>query len=71
VINRTEPAPVQVGDGYDSERLLRAPEVGKILGVPVKRVYELPIPHVRIGRRSLRWRWLDLEEFIERRLETV
>lgn len=47
------------------EPLLTAVEVGHILSVRPKRVYELGIPAVRISAKSLRWRrsvvaaWLD------------
>ncbi len=58
-----------VGDGHDDERLLRAEEVGEILRVPVKSVYDLPIKRVRIGQRRLRWRPVDVREFVNRRVE--
>ncbi|MDQ3207106.1 MAG: helix-turn-helix domain-containing protein [Gemmatimonadota bacterium] len=47
------------------EPLLTAAEVGRILGVRCKRVYELGIPAVRLSEKCLRWRpsavqaWLD------------
>ncbi len=46
------------------EPLLTATDVGRILGVRPKRVYELGIPAVRISERSLRWSRLDLERWI-------
>jgi hypothetical protein len=49
------------------EPLLTAAEVGRILGVRPKRVYELGIPAVRISERSLRWSRLDLETGIAER----
>lgn len=58
-----------VGDGYDPEPLLTAEEVGEILKVPTKSVYELPIKRVRISRRRIRWRPADVRDFIERRVE--
>lgn len=58
-----------VGDGYDPEPLLTAEEVGAILKVPTKSVYELPIPRVRISRSRIRWTPADIRDFIERRLE--
>ena len=58
-----------VGDGYDDEPLLTAEEVGEILRVPVKSVYDLPIKRVRIGQRRLRWRPVDVREFVNRRVE--
>lgn len=58
-----------VGDGYDPEPLLTAEEVGEILSVPTKSVYELSIPRVRIGRRRVRWRPADVRDFISRRVE--
>jgi hypothetical protein len=38
------------------EPLLTAAEVGRILSVRPKRVYELGIPAVKISDRALRWR---------------
>lgn len=57
------------GDGYDLEQLLTAEEVGEILKVPKKSVYELPIPRVRIGKRRIRWRPEAVRKFIEDRTE--
>lgn len=56
-----------VGDGYDANPLLTAADVGIILQVPTKSVYELPIPKVRISKRRIRYRPEDIEEFIESR----
>jgi predicted DNA-binding transcriptional regulator AlpA len=64
-----ENRPDLVGDGYDLEPLYNAEEVSAILGVPVKSVYELPVPRVRIGKRRIRWRPADVREFIRRRVE--
>jgi predicted DNA-binding transcriptional regulator AlpA len=49
------------------EPLLTAVEVGRILGVRPKRVYELGIPAVRISVKALRWRRSDLEAWLEQR----
>jgi predicted DNA-binding transcriptional regulator AlpA len=49
------------------EPLLTAAEVGRILGVRPKRVYELGIPSVRISERSLRWSRADLAAWIAQR----
>ena len=62
--------PDLVGDGYDVEPLLTAERVAEILVVPVKSVYELGIPRVRVGRRRIRWRPVDVREFMNRRIET-
>ncbi len=56
-----------VGDGLDPEPLLKAQDVARILQVPVKSVYELPIPRVVLGVRRIRWRPADVHEFINRR----
>jgi hypothetical protein len=66
-----EPRPDPVGDSYDPEPLWTAARVAAELSVPQKRVYELPIPRVRISRRCVRWRPEDVWTFIERRLETA
>lgn len=57
------------GDGYDPEPLLTAREVGEILRVPRKSVYELPIPRVRVGKQRVRWRPETIRKFIEDRTE--
>lgn len=57
------------GDGYDPEPLLTADEVGDILGVPTKSVYDLPIQRVRVSSNRVRWRPHDVRSFIERRTE--
>ena len=49
------------------EPLLTAAEVGRILGVWPKRVYELGIVAVRISERSLRWSRSNLEAWIVER----
>ena len=59
-----------VGDGYDVEPLFTAEDVGRILRVPAKSVYELPIARIRLGSRRIRWRPHDVHEFINRRVET-
>ncbi len=59
-----------VGDGYDIEPLLTAEDVGGILRVPAKSVYELPLPRIRLGTRRIRWRPADVRAFIDRRTET-
>ena len=66
-----EVRPDLVGDGYDDEPLLDAREVGRVLCLPIKGVYDLPIPRVRVGLRSIRWRPSVIREFIERRTEAL
>ena len=58
-----------VGDGYDIEPLLTAEDVGGILRVPAKSVYELPLPRVRLGTRRIRWKRCEVRAFIDRRIE--
>jgi len=58
-----------VGDGYDAEPLLTAGDVGTLLKLPAKSVYELPIPRVRLGPRRIRWRPADVRAFITRRTQ--
>lgn len=66
---RDQARPDLVGDGYDPEPLLTAEDVAALLSVPVKSVYELAIPRVRVGKRRIRWRPADVREFIDRRVE--
>jgi len=64
-----ERRPEVVGDGYDVEPLLTAGDVGTLLKLPPKSVYELPIPRVRLGPRRIRWRPVDVRAFIARRTQ--
>ena len=50
------------------EALLTAKDVARMLSVPLKRVYELGIPAVRLSARSLRWRLSDVQHWIEGRI---
>lgn len=51
------------------EPLLTAVEVGRILGVRSKRVYELGIPAVRLSEKCLRWRPSQVQAWLESRSE--
>ena len=42
-----------VGDGYDTEPLLKAEDVARLLRLPEKSVYALPIPRVVLGPRRI------------------
>lgn len=64
-----EHRPDYEGDGYDPEPLLTARDVAERLQVPRDRVYELPIPRVRIGPRTVRWRPEAVEAWIVEREE--
>lgn len=58
-----------IGDGHDVEPLYTAEQLGRILAMPSKAVYELPIPRIRLGVRRIRWRPADVRAFIDRRVE--
>lgn len=49
------------------DRLLTAEQVAAILGVRPKRVYELPLPQVRVSERTLRWCRSDVMAWIAER----
>jgi predicted DNA-binding transcriptional regulator AlpA len=55
---------------FGGESLLTAKDVARILNVPLKRVYELGIPAVRLSARSLRWRLSDVQHWIEGRIRS-
>ena len=61
-------AAVAGAESSAAEPLLTVKEVARILSVPVKRVYELGIPAVRLSTRSLRWRMSDVQRWIEGRI---
>lgn len=67
---RDEHRPDLVGDGWDPEPLMTAEQVGEILQVPTKSVYDLPIQRVRVSKGRVRWRPGDVKSFIDRRVET-
>lgn len=58
-IEPTEPTPLP--------RLLTAAQVGEMLGVRAKRVYELGIPTVQLSERAVRWSLEDVRAFIQSR----
>ena len=58
------PPPLE-GDSDEDEPLLKAAEVGKMLGIATNNVYQLPINRVRVGKRTVRWRPAAVREFIE------
>ncbi len=62
-----EPGLELVGDGYDAEPLLTAGDVGTLLKLPAKSVYDLPIPRVQLGPWRIRWRPADVRAFILQR----
>jgi predicted DNA-binding transcriptional regulator AlpA len=64
VAEETAPQPLE-GDSDEDEPLLKAAEVGKMLGIPTNNVYQLPIDRVRVGKRTVRWRLAVVREFIE------
>jgi predicted DNA-binding transcriptional regulator AlpA len=51
--------------------LLDVREVAALLKVRVKRVYELGIPTVRVGPRTLRWRLSDVEGWLAKRSDAA
>lgn len=63
----TQDLPVLLGDSYEELQLLTAKELGALLGMSAKRVYDLPIPQVRVGKRAVRWRVCDVRDFLMRR----
>ena len=64
-----ERRPNLVAAGQDVEPLLTAQDVGELLQLPAKSVYELPIPRVRLGPRRIRWRPADVVAFVARRTQ--
>jgi predicted DNA-binding transcriptional regulator AlpA len=59
--------PSSTGESESVDELLDAREVAALLKVRLKRVYELGIPTVRVGPRTLRWRRTDLESWLHER----
>lgn len=63
-----ERAPIlAAAHGRTLDPLLKAEEVAALLGLRLKRVYELGIPSVRISARCLRWRRDDVEDWLASR----
>ncbi len=61
-------AAVAGAESSAAEPLLTVKHVARLLSVPVKRVYELGIPAVRLSTRSLRWRMSEVQRWIEGRM---
>ncbi len=57
------------GPQWADEQLLTAREVAAVVGVNLKRVYELSIPIIRISARSVRWKRKDVLFWIDERRE--
>ena len=53
--------------GHLPAPLLTARDVGRLLQVSHKRVYDLPIARVQLSEHSYRWRLEDVMAFIEAR----
>jgi len=49
----------------DPRSLHTAKDVARILSLNPKCVYRLPIPQVRLGPRTIRWKREDVQTFIE------
>lgn len=64
---RTQDLQDLLGDSYEELQLLTAKELGALLGMSPKRVYDVPIPQVRVGKRAVRWRVTDVRDFLMRR----
>jgi predicted DNA-binding transcriptional regulator AlpA len=54
---------------WAEDQLLTAGQVAAVVGVNLKRVYELGIPVIRISARSVRWKWRDVLAWINERRE--
>ena len=54
---------------WAEDQLLTAGQVAAVVGVNLKRVYELSIPVIRISARSVRWKWKDVLNWINERRE--
>lgn len=54
---------------HDIDSLIDADELAHILKKPVKSVYELPIPKVKLGPRTVRWKPADVQKFIDDRYD--
>ncbi|MFC1531209.1 helix-turn-helix transcriptional regulator [Gemmatimonadota bacterium] len=62
----TAPGPAR---GSIEDLLLTADRAGRYLDIHPQKLYELPIPRVKLSDRRTRWRLSDLNEFIERRTQ--
>ena len=51
----------------EKPEVLTVEQVAELLQVSPKRVRQLPIPQVRLGPRTIRFRREDVERFIERK----
>jgi hypothetical protein len=59
------PRALTSSDQYSSpERLLTTEEVAELIGVSPRMVLALPIPQIRLGTRTIRYRLRDVYEFL-------
>ena len=58
-----------LGSQWAEDQLLTARQVAALVGVNLKRVYDLSIPVIRISVRSVRWKWEDVLAWINERRE--
>jgi excisionase family DNA binding protein len=56
------------GDASKHSLLLTAKQVARMLGISPRQVLRLPIPQVRLGHRTIRYRKEDVDAFIEQSL---
>jgi predicted DNA-binding transcriptional regulator AlpA len=49
------------------EALLKAEQVAQMLNLRTKRVYELDLPTVKLGRKTYRYRLSDVVEYVKAR----
>jgi len=59
-----EYAPHLVGDGFDSEELWTPVETAAFLRVSVKRLYEMPVPRIRLTKRRIRFRPATVRQYV-------
>ena len=63
--SRIDPVRLEATSTAGVEHLFTATQVAQILGVRVKRVYELGIPEIRLSDRSVRYRPSALQHWID------
>ena len=56
--------PHLIGDGYDSEELWTPVEAAAFLRVSVKRLYEMPVPRIRLTTRRIRFRPATVRAYV-------
>jgi hypothetical protein len=56
--------PHLIGDGWDAEELWTPRETAAYLSISTKRLYDLPVPRIRLSTRRIRYRPATVRAYV-------